>query len=347
MKKCRGCGISLQNTNPENIGYVVNLEQDYCQRCFRLSHYGDVTNLNNSHVNNKAIYDIYNKYANGLFVVIIDILEALVIKNDDLLDIFKDYNVLLIVNKTDLLPANIEDRKINQMFSKALFSLNKKYPNIRSAILTNKFEYKFNDTFFETLSDLRANRVIFAGRANAGKSSLINKLLHNNSLTTSMYPGTTLEEVEIDYKNFIFIDTPGLVDVNNYATHLNTEKYKLSKIDKTIKPQVFQLFEPQSYFYEGLLRIDVKPQNKASISFYINNDNEIHRTKYENADTYYENNYKQFKLRVKPLAKSSYTIDDKKLFVIKGLGMFKVNGKCKIDVYSLANVVIYESEMDF
>ena len=346
MKKCRGCGITLQDTNKDELGYVVNFNQDYCQRCFRLTHYGDIKNLNNSHVNNKAIYDIYHKYSKALFVVIIDVLEAFVLKDDDLLDIFKDYNVLLIINKTDLLPANMSDSKINNMFSKELFKLNKKYPNIRSAIITNKFEDKFNDTFFETLSDLNTDRVVFAGRANAGKSSLINKLLKINSLTTSMYPGTTLQEVEIDYKGYIFIDTPGLVDVNNYSTHLNNEKYKLSKIDKTIKPQVFQLFEPQSYFYEGLLRVDVNTTSKCSISFYICNNNEIHRTKYDNADYYYENNYKDFKLKVKPLSKHNYIIDGYCLFIIKGLGMFKVNGKCDIDVYSLQDVMIYESEMD-
>lgn len=346
MKKCRGCGISLQNVNKDQLGYVVNLDQDYCQRCFRLTHYGDISNLNNSHVNNKAIYDIYNKYKNGLFVVIIDILEALVLKDDDLLDIFKDYNVLLIVNKTDLLPANIDDKKINNLFSKSLFNLNKKYPNIRSAILTNKYENKFNDIFYQTLSDLKATKVIIAGRANAGKSSLINKLLHTNSLTTSIYPGTTLEEVEIDYMNYIFIDTPGLVDVNNYSTYLNTEKYKLSKIDKTIKPQVFQLYEPQSYYYEGLLRLDIIPSCNCSVSFYINNDNQIHRTKYENADYYYENNYKNFKLRVKPLAKHQFCIKDRILLVIKGLGFIKINGECNLDLYCLNNVKIYESEMD-
>ena len=346
MKKCKGCGIELQTENKDAVGYVVNLEQDYCQRCFRLSHYGDITHLKTSHVNNSKIYDIYKKYANGLFVVIVDILDALVIKDDYLLEIFKDYNTLLIVNKTDLLPSNIRDEKINSMFTKMLFNLNKKYPNIRSAILTNKFESKFNEQFFACLDDLKAKTVVFAGRANAGKSSLINKLLNNNDLTTSMYPGTTLDEVEIDYKNYIFIDTPGLVDVNNYSTHLNSEKYKLSKIDKTIKPQIFQLFEPQTYFYQGLLRVDVEPKKNASISFYINNTNEIHRTRFDNGDDYYQKHYNEFKLRVKPLTINQYIIDDSKLFVIKGLGLFKVNGKCRIHVHSLMDVKVYESEME-
>lgn len=346
MKKCKGCGIDLQTINKDDIGYVINLEQDYCQRCFRLSHYGDTTHLKTSHVTNKKIYDIYNKYANGLFVVIIDILDQFALKSDDLLETFKNYNVLLIVNKTDLLPSNIKDSKINNIFAKQLFELNKKYSNIRAAILTNKFENKFNDQFFETLDSLKAKTVVFAGRANAGKSSLINKLLNCNDLTTSMYPGTTLEEVEIDYKNYIFIDTPGLVDINNYSTYLNAEKYKLSKIDKTIKPQIFQLFEPQTYFYEGLLRFDVKPKNNASISFYINNSNEIHRTKYDNGDDYYQNHYKDFKLRVKPLSVRDYYIEKSKLLVIKGLGLVKINGKCSIKVHCLQDVHIYESEIE-
>ena len=200
MKKCKGCGIELQTEDKNKVGYVVSLEQDYCQRCFRLSHYGDITHLKTNFVNNKKILDIYKKYKNGLFVLIIDILDSFVIKDDDLLDIFKDYNVLLIVNKTDLMPTNIKDDKLNNILSKMLFSVNKKYPNIRGAILTNKFENQFNEQFFNALEDLKAKTVIFAGRANAGKSSLINKLLNNNGLTTSMYPGTTLDEIEIDFQ---------------------------------------------------------------------------------------------------------------------------------------------------
>ena len=346
MKKCRGCGIELQTKNKEGIGYVVDLEQDYCQRCFRLSHYGDTSNLRTNYVSNEKILDIYKRYKNALFVVIIDILDALCLKDDDLLDTFRDYDVLLVINKTDLLPENISDRKIDKIFSKLLFDINKKYRNIKGAILSNKYESQFNDQFFAVLDDLKASTVVFAGRANAGKSSLINKLININSLTTSMYPGTTLEEVEILYKNYRFIDTPGLVDVNNYATYLNTEKYKLSKIDKTIKPQVFQLSEPQSYFYDGLLRVDIVPHEKTSITFFINNNNHIHRTKYENGDDYYQKHYCEFVLRVKPLGITDFSINGEKILVIKGLGIVKINGKCFVNVHSLANAKLYESEVD-
>lgn len=346
MKKCRGCGVILQDKNKDEIGYVLNLEQNYCKRCFRLSHYGDVENLRSNYVTNEKIFDIYTKYSNALFVVIVDILDIFMIEEDDLMDIFSKYNTLLVVNKTDLMPTNVSDEKLQSILTKQLFALNKKYPKIRSAIMTNKHEDKFNEQFFETLELLNARMVVFAGRANAGKSSLINKLIKTNSLTTSMYPGTTLSEVEIDYDKYIFIDTPGLVDVNNYSTYLNTEKYKLSKIDKTIKPQIFQLNDKQSYFYEGLLRVDVLPKEKASISFYVSNNNEIHRTKYEKADEYYEKHYPEFNLKVKPLSKKEYDIDEKQLFVIKGLGLFKISGNAKVVVYSLADVNVYLSEVN-
>ena len=346
MKKCKGCGIQLQSKEKNLPGYVVDMEQDYCQRCFRLSHYGDTTQFRSNYVSNEKIIDIYSRYRDSLFVIIIDVLDALVLKDDDLLDIFKDYRSILVINKTDLLPENISDKKINKIFSKLVFDLNKKYRNIKAAILSNKFESHFNDQFFEILNDLNEKSIVFAGRANAGKSSLINKLINADFLTTSMYPGTTLDEVNITYKNYQFIDTPGLVDVNSYATYLNSEKYKLSKIDKTIKSQVFQLNEPQSYFYDGLLRVDIIPKDKVSISFYINNNNKIHRTKFDNGDDYYQKHYCEFILRVKPLGITDISIKDNKMFVIKGLGFFKINGECFVNIHSLADVKLFESEVD-
>ena len=345
MKKCKGCGITLQTKDKQAVGYVVDLQQDYCQRCFRLSHYGDISNFKTNYVTNEKILNIYNKYQNALFVLIIDILDAFILAEDDLLDLFKDKKLLVVINKTDLLPKNITDNKINKIFTKQLFNLNKKYPNIIAAILTNKYEHNFNDQFFNILNELKLNNVVFAGRANAGKSSLINKLLHSDSLTTSVYPGTTLEEVLLTYKNHTFIDTPGLVDINNYSTYMNYEKYNLSKIDKTIKAQVFQLSKPQSYFYDGLLRVDIIPQEQCSISFYINNKNKIHRTKFENGDDFYQRHYPEFVLRVKPLAIFEKSIIDEKLFVLKGLGLFKINGKCFVSIHHLANVKLYESEV--
>ena len=44
-KKCLGCGVTLQNTNPEAPGYTKSLDMDYCMRCFRLIHYREFLKL--------------------------------------------------------------------------------------------------------------------------------------------------------------------------------------------------------------------------------------------------------------------------------------------------------------
>ena len=42
-KYCKGCGARLQNDDENAIGYVPTLDSSYCQRCYRIRHYGDVT----------------------------------------------------------------------------------------------------------------------------------------------------------------------------------------------------------------------------------------------------------------------------------------------------------------
>ena len=43
MKKCIGCGVELQMEDIKKPGYIKDINQDYCQRCFRMTHYNDLT----------------------------------------------------------------------------------------------------------------------------------------------------------------------------------------------------------------------------------------------------------------------------------------------------------------
>ena len=40
-KKCSGCGVTLQEENMLQEGYTTSLENDICQRCFRMKNYGE------------------------------------------------------------------------------------------------------------------------------------------------------------------------------------------------------------------------------------------------------------------------------------------------------------------
>ena len=346
MKKCKGCGTPLQMESPEKNGYVRDLGQDYCQRCFRLIHYDDVTHFKADHLNNAYILDIFERYRNDLFVLIVDVLDIFCLPEDDLLETFKDKDTVLIINKTDILPINIRNEKLEIIYTKKIKELRKTYPRIKAAIMTNRYENEFNDRFYEVVNELGYQRVLFAGRTNAGKSTLINKLLEEERLTTSIYPGTTLNETIIEHDGYTFIDTPGLLDSENYTTYLDLKMNKLLKISRPIRPQVFQLNSRQSYFFEGLLRVDVDPADQASVVFYVPNDYKIHRSPFAKADQYYQKNSKDFVLKSLINKKENYTIKKQQLFVIKGMGMLKVSGESRITIHVHKNVKIYGSEVE-
>ena len=52
-KRCKGCGVLLQDENILQEGYTTNLENDLCQRCFRMKNYGEyqvITKSNDEYI---------------------------------------------------------------------------------------------------------------------------------------------------------------------------------------------------------------------------------------------------------------------------------------------------------
>ena len=344
IKKCKGCGCLLQSYRPNELGYINDLKQDYCKRCFRLTHYGDDTLLKLKDVFNSDVFDIYSQYQNDLFVLIIEAFDALVLDKDYLLELFKDKKVLLIINKIDLLPRNITQDKIEKLFTKVLKKMN--YTNIKACLLTYKNDCSFKDLFYETLEELKAKKLVFAGRVNAGKSSLINKLLGNNDLTISAYPGTTLLANEIEVDNYTFIDTPGLNDQESFVNHLDSAKIKELIPLKTIKARTYQAYSNQSYIVEGLMSLDVYAKRNISITFYLNNELAIHRTKEERAKEFINNHQKDFDLKLLPFSDHLIKVNKSLCLYLKGLGYIKIVGNTDINLRVNESIKIYECEVE-
>lgn len=344
MKKCKGCGITLQYDDPSALGYAKDESFDYCQRCFRLIHYGDIKGLKKSLKDNNELIKYYKEVKDALYVLVIDIFDALISNEDSLIDYFKDKDLLVIINKIDLLPKNITEDKINNLLIKVLDKY-KDYPNIEF-IITHKNDATFNSLFFEILEESNYKKVVFVGRANAGKSTIINKLLKNEDLTTSIYPGTTIAFNEIKFNDYIFIDTPGLLDEESILTYIDNSKIKKILPLKTIKTQNFQFYERQSYFVEGLLRVDINPKGNGSVIFFINNNVEVHRTKLDNGDNYLNKHEKDFELKLLPFKSNKHNINTYKTFVVKGLGLFKIKGRATVNVYINDKIKVYVNEVD-
>ena len=318
-KKCLGCGITLQDVNILQEGYTTSLDNDLCQRCFRMKNYGE--------------YQVVTKSNDEYLEILKDVAETkdLVLYVTDLLNLEKNLEqirtlipnkMILVLNKVDVLPKSVKEEKlINYLESKELhfeevivISANKNY-NIDYLLK----RIKYHQT---------SKNVYVVGHTNAGKSSLINKLIKNYSdntqeLTMSPLPSTTLNMITIEINDHLtLIDTPGLVDVGSILNHVDETMMKKISAKKEIKPRTYQLRKGQSIVIEDLIRIDYVEGEKNSFTLFMSNDIKVKRLlNLFNNDELMDKN------------KITYNIKYDEDLVISGLGFVKIVDKGVIDIY--------------
>ena len=117
IKKCIGCGITLQWEDENELGYIkkdkIN-EAKYCQRCFRLMHYNEM-NYTKLPINQKTILKNVNdkKY---LVFFLVDLFNI----NKEVISTFNSIKnpKCLVISKTDLLPKSFNFEKIKLWLNK-------------------------------------------------------------------------------------------------------------------------------------------------------------------------------------------------------------------------------------
>ena len=318
-KRCSGCGVLLQDQNVLQEGYTTSLDNDICQRCFRMKNYGEYQVVTKSN-------DEYLKILKGVAET-----KDLVVYVTDLLNLEKNIaeirnlipnKMILVLNKVDVLPKSVKETKlINNLASKDIhfeevivISANKNY-NIDYLLK----RIKFHQT---------SKNVYVVGHTNAGKSSLINKLIKNYStktqeLTMSPLPSTTLNTITIEINEHLtLIDTPGLVDVGSVLNHVDEKMVKKISAKKEIKPRTYQLRKNQSIVVEDILRIDYVEGEKNSFTLFVSNDLKVRRLL-----NLINNN------ELKDKNKITYDVKYDEDLVISGLGFVKIVNKGVIDVY--------------
>ena len=319
-KRCKGCGVLLQDENVLQEGYTTSLENDICQRCFRMKNYGEyqvVTKSNEEYI--KILEDVGK--TKDLVVYVTDLLNL----EENIEEIRKiiPNKMLLVLNKKDVLPKSVKETKLIEY----LDSLNVHFEEV-IVISANK-NYNI-DYLLKRIKYFQTSKNVYVvGHTNAGKSSLINKLIKNYSvnntqeLTMSPLPSTTLNTVKIDINEHLtLIDTPGLVDIGSILNHVDEKMVKKISPKKEIKPKTYQLRKNQSIIIEDFLRIDYVEGEKNSFTLFVSNDLKVKRL------LNLLNNEE-----LKDKNKITYEIKYDEDLVINGLGFVKIVSPGKIDVY--------------
>ena len=297
MNKCQGCGV---DTDSKNL----------CERCFRIKHYNDYKKVDTTLIDFERIKLDISK--DDLVVLVVDLLN--IPESFECIKGIKS-NIILALTKFDLMPTDNEERYI-KYFEK--FDLN----IIDTVVLSSFKNYNLDDLYYKIKNNLKSNKVYFIGYTNAGKSSLINKLIYNYSncdsyITISSMPNTTLGTISIKLEDFTLIDTPGIVDIENITNYLDEKQIKKLSIVKKIKPISYQIKGTQYIKIDDMLSLKVDDNN---IIIYMPNTLKIDRY------------YKEIKFDL-GFKKVNIDIKDVCDVVIPGLGFIKVLKPGTISLY--------------
>jgi len=318
-KICLGCGSILQDKDNKKDGYTINLEHNLCERCFKLKNYGEYKKTEKNNQDYNKILNSINK--KSLVLYICDIL-SLNLENID-----KFNNVILVLTKRDILPKSIKDNKIIEY-------IKKRHENLLDIeIISSTHNYNLDSLYNKIIKYNNKLPIYLVGNTNSGKSTLLNKILKNYStqeleITTSMYPSTTLDKIEIKLNEEItLIDTPGLLNENSLMNKLSNKELKKYNIKKEIKPRTIQIKDTGSILIDNLIRLDYHTKIPNSITIYINNG--IPTKKISTNNTI-----------LKDGMHKNILLNNNKDIVIEDICFIKIVNPIEIDLYTKENIKI-------
>ena len=322
QKKCLGCGSTLQSESVDKEGFVklsVIAKSDYCERCFKIMHYGEYSVLDKKIDTDGIIRNINSdEYADVAFLI-------------DSLNINKEYkkyinkfkvNKYILITKKDVLPKSLKEKKIIEYVKNNICDTE----NIMCISSVKNYHI---DAFLKKIDKDNVRRLYIVGFTNSGKSTFINHLLTSNlmkpTITTSSIPNTTASYITIKLSNKLtIVDTPGFIDSDAIYNFVDFNKVVKLYPKKEIKVKTFQTRSGYAIVVNDILRIENVNDKTNSFSFYMND-----KLRYEKVKS------KNDKLKILPSV--TYEITEPSDILINGLGFIRVTkpGNIKINVLDL------------
>lgn len=265
QKNCPGCGAQIQSTEKDHFGFVpehlVDHESLLCQRCFRINHYG------RDEVGPVTASDSLTSIKAGLawatgVVLVVDLLDFESGLPKELLKLVKQKELLMALNKADLIPAQTPLREVQRWVQARLKHHNLSATEILLISAVNGYGFADLADELENLGP----RVLFAGVTNVGKSSVIQRLLQMRvggercegiQPTISPYPGTTVSVSQWHCPDgLILADSPGYVPQGRISDGVSPECAAKIIPHRSLSSYLYPVQPGDLVFIKGLCAVE-------------------------------------------------------------------------------------------
>lgn len=323
-KECLGCGCVLQTIAPKEEGFVkssVLSKADYCERCFKIKHYGEYSVLDKK-IDTDGIIRNINSDNLASVAILIDAFNI----NDNIKKYIKRFKnkKYILITKKDILPKSLKEKKLIEYIKNNVCDTE----NIMCISSVKNYNI---DNFLNKIKEDNVKRLYIVGFTNSGKSTFINHLLtsqmKNPTITTSAIPNTTASYITIKLDNKItIVDTPGFIDSNAVYNFIDYNKTIKLYPKKEIRVKTFQIRSGYSIVINDILRIDNLGKCN-SFSFYMSDKLRYEKVKFKNE-----------KLKILP----SISIETNECtdVLVNGLGFIRITKPGEFKIYALDEKMI-------
>lgn len=317
MIKCLGCGVELQDKDPDKDGYVIDIEKRLCERCFIIKNYGQNKLIKKTNID--YIHILGNIRDKDIVVYV----SSLLTLNLDYIHKFKQ--VILVLTKRDVLPKSVKDNKI-------INYVKERYDNVIDVITVSAYKKYHLDELYNKLLKYKDKNIYFVGITNSGKSTLINEMMKSYSkkdgnITTSNYPSTTLDVVPVKVGELKINDTPGIVIDDSIINILDNKGIKKINSKKEIKPITIQINGKGAILIDELIRIEYET-DISSMTLYLSNNLKVSNINLNNP-------------RLKDQYIKEYKLSDNQDLVIEDMGFIKFTNKVNLKICAKNNIYTY------
>lgn len=351
---CIGCGVAIQTENPEGAGFIPpqalakrNVDEDdiYCQRCFRMRHYNEHQKVQVTAADFRDILTGLSK-KRALILLVVDLFDLSQSLLGSLGHFVGDKPLLVAVNKVDLLPAGVKRERLKQRLIEEAQAEGLRPLDL---CLVSAKQGEGLAELQEKLEHYRKGQDVYVvGTTNVGKSTLLNQVLQSAGLgqeilTTSYFPGTTLDLLEFPLANGgRLVDTPGLLKAGSMLAVVSDEVLSALEVKKRLKPKTYQLAVGQTIFIDGLAQMDYLHGEENSFTFYMSEEVYLHRRKTVGASEFYQQHAGDL-LPLVPkdgvkMKHREWKLTGNQDVVLAGLGWISVKGPAVISLDTPENV---------